>query len=181
MDFFNDFIRNLKGTEPFWEDKDYLIKNLGDHAKNGNLPPILWLAGWHDFFLNQTLEDFMNSQINQDTKLYVLGMAHWDIYKYYGKLLREIFSFVREHAAPMAKGSYLVSYLILLYLILSYLIVSYLIVSYLIVSYRILSYLILSYLILSHLILSHLILPHCIVSHLILPHCILSQRIHKCT
>merc|ERR1711871_348858 len=63
VDFYRECLTNLNGDEEFWQDKDHLIR-FDEAAKSGTdtVPPILWVGGWLDFFLNQILRDFAKAQ-----------------------------------------------------------------------------------------------------------------------
>ena len=83
VEFFQRAIRNLKGDEEFWKDKDHLFDFHGD-ARNGICPPVHIIAGWYDFFLHQQLLDYNSARKKQSQTYLTIGnFAHWDIRNYF--------------------------------------------------------------------------------------------------
>ena len=83
VEFFQRAIRNLKGDEEFWRDKDHLFDFNGD-AREGICPPVHIIAGWYDLFLHQQLTDYQIACKKQpQTYLTVGNFAHWDIRNYF--------------------------------------------------------------------------------------------------
>ena len=83
VEFFQRAIRNLKGDEEFWRDKDHLFDFNGD-TREGICPPVHIIAGWYDLFLHQQLTDYQIACKEQpQTYLTVGNFAHWDIRNYF--------------------------------------------------------------------------------------------------
>ena len=83
VEFFQRAIRNLKGDEEFWRDKDHLF-NFNGGTREGICPPVHMIAGWYDLFLHQQLADYQIACKKQPhTYLTVGNFAHWDIRNYF--------------------------------------------------------------------------------------------------
>ena len=77
--FFQEGLRNLKGTEAFWDKKDRLL-DLRQGIGRSTLPPLHIVAGWHDFFLHQQLIDYRlaAAKAPRTTKLTIGSFSHWN-------------------------------------------------------------------------------------------------------
>lgn len=95
INFFQQAIHNLRGDEPFWEDADVLLP-LDKFSPTP--PPILWFAGWYDFFLDQQLKDFVNAvKVQPKTCLVVVNSSHWGLFKIWGMKIRHCIDWMDVH------------------------------------------------------------------------------------
>jgi uncharacterized protein len=86
VQFFQDAIRNMRGDEPFWEDKDMLF-DLEKVGKGLALPPVHIIGGWYDFFVHQQLEDYTAARSRaysnpNAVSLTVGNFSHWSFASY---------------------------------------------------------------------------------------------------
>jgi hypothetical protein len=94
--FFQEILENLRGDEDYWEDKNSLA-DLTQNTSSAStasvradpasstashpLPPILFIGGWLDFFLEQMLVDFeeLQSLVSNKSQILLMGSSHWGV------------------------------------------------------------------------------------------------------
>ena len=98
MNLWRDGFDNMSENNDYWKDKDYLC-DLSQHC-----PPIHILAGWNDFFLDQSIKDYTTAKSTSPHAVITIGdFAHWQLAKWVPMTLRLETQFFLEHV--MKDGS----------------------------------------------------------------------------
>ena len=92
MSIWRDGFHNMSESNEYWKDKDYLC-DLSHHC-----PPIHILAGWNDFFLDQSMQDYTTAKSTSPHACITIGdFAHWQLAKWVPMTLRLETHFFQEH------------------------------------------------------------------------------------